>query len=194
MIEISYGAMVIAITAAWLAVRAVVWIKNRAIDWKRELMLMLVYICFIVVARFTFCPMEKIDGRLQPLIFDAQNAFPFRINLVPFVNLMDYTERRDAIINFIGNTAMFIPVGIIWPVVYRRLDTHLKVIAAGIGFSLFVELLQLPFFDRVTDIDDLLLNSLGFVTGYGIYLLARGVCNFCLRKYGGKKGSEQESQ
>ena len=134
---------------------------------------MLVYICFIVVARITFCPMEKIDGRLQPLLFDAENAFPFRINLVPFVSLFEYDESRDAIINFIGNTTMFIPIGIIWPIVYKKLDSHIKVIAAGVGFSLFVELLQLPFYDRVSDIDDLLLNSLGFVTGYGIYLLVK---------------------
>ena len=34
-----------------------------------------------------------------------------------------------------------------------------------------IEILQLPFFDRVSDIDELLLNSLGFMAGYGIYLL-----------------------
>jgi glycopeptide antibiotics resistance protein len=53
----------------------------------------------------------------------------------------------------------------------RKLDTSFKVISAGIGLSLFIEILQLPFFDRVSDIDDLLLNSLGFLLGYGIYLI-----------------------
>ena len=75
------------------------------------------------------------------------------------------------VIGVIGNTAMFIPIGIIWPSVLRSLDTPWKVICAGIGFSLFIEILQLPFFDRVSDIDDLLLNSLGFLLGYGIYLI-----------------------
>jgi len=68
---------------------------------------------------------------------------------------------------------MFIPLGIVWPAVYKELDTHLKVISAGVGFSLFIELLQLPFFDRVSDIDDLLLNSTGFIIGYLLYLLAK---------------------
>ena len=68
---------------------------------------------------------------------------------------------------------MFIPIGIIWPAVFRKLDTHRKIIAAGVGFSLCIEILQLPFFDRVTDIDDLILNSLGFLMGYGIYLLVK---------------------
>ena len=50
-------------------------------------------------------------------------------------------------------------------------------ITAGVGFSLCIEILQLPFFDRVTDVDDLILNSLGFITGYGIYLLVKKIAN-----------------
>lgn len=173
MFEITYPVMIIAISLIWLLARGLVWIKERRIDWKWELQLMLVYICIIVVARFTFFPFTKVDGKVQPLVFDAANVFPFRINLVPFVNLMDYPERRDAILNFVGNTTMFIPIGIIWPIVYKKLDSHAKVIAAGVGFSLFIEILQLPFFDRVSDIDDLVLNSLGFVVGYSIYVLVK---------------------
>ena len=74
-----------------------------------------------------------------------------------------------------GNTFMFLPLGIVWPVVFRQLDTHKKVILAGVGTSLLIEILQLPFFDRVSDIDDLILNSLGFLMGYGIYLLVKAV-------------------
>jgi len=173
MIEISYAAMIIAISVIWLAVRAIVWIKFRQFSWKRELQLLLVYICFIVVARFTFFPFAKVDGKIQPLLLDSANVYPFRINIIPFVNLFDYPERRDAVLNFIGNTTMFIPIGVIWPIVYRKLDTWKKVIAAGVGFSLLIELLQLPFFDRVTDIDDLLLNSAGFLAGYGLYTLVK---------------------
>jgi glycopeptide antibiotics resistance protein len=68
---------------------------------------------------------------------------------------------------------MFIPVGIIWPIVFKELDTPARAIAAGVGFSLLIEILQLPFFDRVSDIDDLLLNTLGFAAGYGIYRLSK---------------------
>ena len=131
------------------------------------------YICLIVVARFTFFPFSKVNGKIQPLIFDALQMLPPRINLAPMVNLLDYEIFREMLINVIGNTAMFIPIGIIWPIVFRKLDTHKKVIAAGVGFSLCIEILQLPFYDRVTDIDDLILNSLGFLIGYGIYLLVK---------------------
>ena len=134
---------------------------------------MLVYICIVVIVRFTFCPFGKVNGKIQPLIFYKNNWFPFRINLKPFVYLFDYPTLREALLNLIGNIAMFIPVGIVWPCVFKELDTPRKVIAAGVGFSLAIEILQLPFYDRLSDIDDLILNSLGFITGYGIYLLIK---------------------
>ena len=172
MIYISYGQMVAFITCLWLMTLFLVYKKTGKFSWKRELQLLLVYICIVVVVRFTFCPFGKVDGKIQPLVFDMAKMIPFRINLVPFVHMTDYAIKREAVLNFVGNVTMFIPIGIVYPIVYKELNTHWKVIAAGIGFSLCIEILQLPFFDRVTDIDDLIMNSFGYVIGYGIYLLA----------------------
>ena len=173
MIPISYTSVMIGITLLWIMIRAAVCCKTKNFNWKREAQLILVYICIVVVARFTFFPFSKVDGKIQPLIFDSANWLNFRINLLPFVYLMDYEIRREALINVIGNTAMFIPLGIVWPVCFKQLNSHRKVIAAGVGTSLLIEILQLPFYDRVSDIDDLILNSLGFLIGYGIYLLVK---------------------
>jgi glycopeptide antibiotics resistance protein len=173
MLAVSYSSVIAGITLLWILLRSVITLCQRKISWRREAELLLVYICMIVVARFTFFPFSKVDGQVQPLILDTAKIFPFRINLIPFVYLFDYPVLREILINIIGNTAMFIPIGIIWPSVFRKLDCHRKVIAAGIGFSLCIEILQLPFFDRVSDIDDLCLNSLGFLMGYGIFLLIR---------------------
>ena len=162
MLHITYPAMILFISACWILVRSLVCFKAKAFRWQRELELLLVYICLIVVARFTFFPFSKVDGKVQPLIFDAAHIFPLRLNFIPLVNLFDYEIRREAIINVVGNTTMFLPIGIIWPLVFRDLDSHKKIIAAGVGLSACIEILQLPF-DRVTDIDDLILNSLGFL-------------------------------
>ena len=175
MINITYPFLMNAITVLWLLARACCAGKRKGICWKRELQLLPVYICIVVVARFTCFPFSKVNGQIQPLVFDAARAYPFRINWKPFVYLMDYPEKREALLNLIGNTAMFLPLGIVWPVVFKKLNTHGKVISAGVGVSLCIELLQLPFFDRVSDIDDLILNSLGFLTGYGIYLLVNEI-------------------
>ena len=186
MTGIYYGPVTICITAVWILLRAVAGLHQKRFSLRREGQLLLVYICILVVTRFTFFPFSKVDGQVQPLLFDASKIFPPRVNLVPLVHLFDYPVFREALINLIGNTAMFIPLGIVWPSVFKRLDTHGKVIAAGVGYSLLIEILQLAFFDRVTDIDDLLLNSLGFVLGYGIYLLVKAVKRICKRRRGKK--------
>lgn len=175
MVEISYISMVVFISIIWCLVRSISAILNRRFSWKKELQLLLVYVCIVIVARFTFFPFSTVNGQIQPLIFDSSRVFPFRINLVPVVNLLDYPETRDILINVIGNITMFIPLGIVWPSVFKELNTHRGFIFAGVGFSLFIEFLQLPFYDRVSDIDDLLLNSLGFIIGYQIYLFAKKI-------------------
>ena len=72
-------------------------------------------------------------------------------------------------------TAMFIQSGIVLPIVYKGLDTFWKVILAGSGISLCIEIIQLLFCVRATDIDDLILNTTGVIIGYGIYALIQSV-------------------
>ena len=175
MIAISYLQMVAAISILWVIVRVVCCKRAGGWSLKRELLLLLVYICIIVVVRFTFCPFGKVDGKIQPLLFDAGQIFPLKLNLKPLVYLFDYPTGGEALLNLIGNTAMFLPLGIVWPSVFKRLNTHWKVIGAGFGASLCIEILQLPFFDRTSDVDDLVLNTVGFAIGYGIYLLVKKV-------------------
>ena len=81
MIYIPFIETSIFITVLWVITRAFFRIKNRRIDWKREAELLLVYVCIMVIARITFFPLEKIDGKVQPLVFDIANAFSFRINV-----------------------------------------------------------------------------------------------------------------
>lgn len=161
------------ISIVWLVVRATACVMEKRVSPKREAALLLVYVCIVVVARFTFFPFSRIDGEIQPLIFDFANAFPPRLNLVPFVYLFDYPTSSEALLNIVGNTTMFIPLGIVWPSVFKKLDTPTKVLLAGFGVSLTIEIAQLFFVDRVTDIDDLILNFLGYLIGYLIYRLAR---------------------
>ena len=67
MIAISYFQMVVAISIIWLIVRGICWKKNKKIDLKREAQLLFVYICIVVVVRFTFCPFGLVDGRARTL-------------------------------------------------------------------------------------------------------------------------------
>lgn len=172
---ITFLAAEIAFAVIWLIVRILVWIRNGKINWKREALLLLMFINLAVIIRFVFFPRELADGHIQPLIFDPETAWPFRINIVPLVYLFRYGSTRDIIWNVIGNAAMFIPSGIVLPIVYKKLDNFGKVIAAGAFISLCIEILQLPFASRASDIDDLIMNTLGAAIGYGIYAAVKHI-------------------
>ena len=100
MLAITYPSIILAISMVWVIVRILVNKKENNFSWKRELQLMLVYICIVVVARLTFFPFSKVDGRVQPLLFDAAIMFPPRMNLVP----MGTRQNRAMTTQFIPST------------------------------------------------------------------------------------------
>ena len=167
MFEITYLGLFIVITLAWIAARVIFGVKNRKADWKQESKLLTVYICLVVIARIVYFPMRLVDGQIGTLVLDVEKIFPMWINLIPVVHLFDAYD--GWLINIIGNVTMFIPVGMVWPFCFKRLDTVGKTVLAGMLFPLFIEISQLPFFDRCSDVDDIILNTTGIFLGALIY-------------------------
>ena len=167
MIDITYPEMVFAITAVWILLRAVFAAKKRRVSLKYEAKLLTVYICLIVIARIVYFPWHTENGHIGHLVFDAEKMIPFRTNLIPIVHIFDRYYGWK--MNIIGNVCMFIPVGIVWPLCFKRLDKMWKAVSAAAGLSLFIELSQLLFYTRYTDVDDLIMNTSGALIGAAIY-------------------------
>ena len=167
MFEITYTGLFIFITLAWIVTRAICGFKNQKVDWKYEAKLLTVYICLVVIARFVYFPLRLVEGRIGSLVLDVEKIFPLWINLIPIVHLFDVYD--GWLINIIGNVTMFIPVGLVWPFCFQQLDTLGKTVLVGAGFPLFIEITQLPFFDRCSDVDDIILNTTGILIGALIY-------------------------
>ena len=92
----------------------------------------------------------------------------FSINLLPLVDMLEEPV-RSTILNLL-NVLMFVPLGLLLPAVWPYYRSWRRMILTGFSFSLSIELLQL-FSWRLTDIDDLLTNTLGAVLGYGLFRL-----------------------
>lgn len=167
MIEISYEVVFIAITLLWVLLRVFFNIKKGKADLKYEAQLISLYICIVVIVRITFFPWHLVEGHIQPLIFDAEELIPLKLNLVPIVHLFDIYDGWA--MNLFGNIAMFIPLGFVLPLCFNKLDRLWKAVFVGFSCSLFIELIQLLFFERTTDIDDLITNTTGALIGAGIY-------------------------
>ena len=91
-----------------------------------------------------------------------------RIEWVPFLYLAELVRRGDwsyFIYLFGGNILWFVPFG--W---YFRLREKPLWMAAllGFGFSLTIELSQFVLGTGVTEVEDLILNTLGVLLGFGL--------------------------
>lgn len=169
MFEITYWEMLAAISVMWIIVRLITGLKDKKYSVGREVLLLMVYVCIIVIARIVYFPWHHVNGQIGTLIIDAKNP---RINLVPVVNLIK--ERYEGWQrNLFGNIAMFIPVGIVWPACFKKIRSFGKTLLAGFGFTLIIEISQLVCYDRSTDIDDLMLNTAGVAVGALIFFVCR---------------------
>ena len=167
MFEITFVQLFVLITAVWLLVRGFCASRNKCVNWKRECLLLTVYICIVVISRIVYFPRHLVNGHIGTLKFDAGKILPLWLNYRPFTFLKErYSGWKG---NIIGNIAIYIPVGICWGLCFKQLNNVFKVTLAGFGLSLFVELSQLLFYERASDIDDLILNTVGAFIGALIY-------------------------
>lgn len=107
----------------------------------------------------------------------------YQYNLVPLHEIKRFFIYRRQLgieavtLNLFGNVAAFIPFGLFLPLLWHRLRFFSTVLVTGIDFSLLVELLQLCSRVGSFDVDDILLNTIGVVIGYGIFLIVNAVRN-----------------
>lgn len=90
------------------------------------------------------------------------HSYSFNVNLVPF--------QEPNIIHYILNIIMFMPLGFLLPHIWKDYRKFGKTLLFGIGFTLLIEIGQLFSF-RATDIDDLIMNTLGTVVGYAAWFV-----------------------
>lgn len=94
------------------------------------------------------------------------------IVLVPFVELFGKTLQTSFlrfIYLFVGNLIWFVPFGAILPLLTQR---RTSTILLGFFLSLCIEILQFIFGTGVSEVEDLILNTLGTAIGYGLYWAA----------------------
>ena len=84
-------------------------------------------------------------------------------NLVPFRSILrdGRLSSDEFTINFLGNLAAFVPLGLLLPFLQRRPASLRSTIATAALLSVSIEVAQYLSQRRVADIDDVILNALG---------------------------------
>lgn len=131
----------------------------------------------------TSCPKKK---KVIPVIFALIYAFvliyvimlknggnPVRqIQPVPFDSVRKCLSGEKTLLaslkNILGNILIFVPLGVILPLLNKKI-TLKKCVLAGLALSLCAEAAQYIFHLGMSDIDDIITNTLGAFAGAGIY-------------------------
>lgn len=117
----------------------------------------------LLIALFTLYIAKMLD--LVGVPYAQQCGWHPVINLIPFGDLFKESFSFFSIFQFVANIALFIPLGILLPMIWTSFRKLSSTTIAGALLSICIELIQLFSF-RVTAVDDLLMNTLGTVIGY----------------------------
>jgi glycopeptide antibiotics resistance protein len=88
------------------------------------------------------------------------------VNLIPFYSIKHYGMFASQVV---GNFLMLLPLGIYIPLMYKKINGFIAVTFVCMIVSAGIEIMQLVTNFRVTDVDDVILNTLGAGLGYLIY-------------------------
>lgn len=121
----------------------------------KEVALVFVYAVYLS-AVFTVVGIPTVNGLIVNIEF----------NWVPFVDIV--SSPAEYVKNTVLNILLFVPLGFLLPTVWNEYRSAKKTLLTGLGTSLVIEILQIFTF-RLTDVDDLVTNTVGAYLGYYLY-------------------------
>ncbi len=140
------------------------------------------------MAALTLCPDPSwlyagLCGYWTPFFGGRAVPLASRMNLIPF-------SQGDSLFNLLGNVVMFAPFGFFAALLWRGWNGK-RALAAGLAVTVFVECWQV-LAGRYFDVDDIILNALGFLCGYGLWRLARRLVPGRMEKFYVRFNEEQQ--
>lgn len=101
----------------------------------------------------------------------------YMYNLKPFHTIHQYLQINNFnsniwMVNLAGNIGVFVPFGVLIPLVFG--GRYFRLLGTFLSGLFILEILQLLTKRGSFDIDDFILNTIGVTIGYGIYRMAMG--------------------
>ncbi|MGI5891528.1 MAG: VanZ family protein [Bacillota bacterium] len=117
-------------------------------------------------------------------------SFDQAFNIIPLFTIGGYLRAiasggmNTSIIidNLVGNILLFVPWGFLLPLIFKKSKSLRQVLLAGMIFVLCIEAMQFVTRLGSFDIDDLILNLVGVLIGYGIFRAALAIQRSCCSK------------
>ena len=149
-------------------------------DWKREIAVVLFIFYLLCLYEITALRFGGIGWDINNMI--ARNT---RVNVVPMVELWNWILKGvwwHLFYNVIGNFIWFVPLGCLVPALFKKQRRLGRVMFIGAIVSTSIEVLQYILCTGVTDIDDVILNTIGAGIGYIVFNILYGIYTFLRKK------------
>lgn len=143
-----------------------------------------IYFCLFVaylcgLASQTIIPQINcgIDSVSKKIYFDlyisneiaSVNIIPFKSIIEQVMGTNEFVGRQDllsiSVLNIMANVGLFVPLGFFVPLIWKKYCNFKSVLYIGVVTSIIIEIIQY-FIGRSSDIDDVILNTIGVVMGY----------------------------
>ena len=101
-----------------------------------------------------------------------------QINIIPLVETFKLSKAKslvDFFYNLYGNIVWFVPMGIFIPALSKKHLGFFKVVLIGALISTSIETMQFILNTGVTDIDDVIFNTLGAAVGYLLFFVGKWI-------------------
>jgi glycopeptide antibiotics resistance protein len=164
------------------AIPVAIWVLRRGADRRWTLMALLAVVHVTAVVGLTIFPIPIAgqDFYRHTRGLSEDNIIPFSTILGQLVSAIPSSHRPlmpslHALLELVGNMAALTPLAIYGPALWPRLRSWRRFALVAVVFSAGIELTQLAgsliegFTYRVTDIDDVIVNSTGAVAAFFIW-------------------------
>ncbi|HLD22055.1 MAG TPA: VanZ family protein [Patescibacteria group bacterium] len=143
-------------------------------SWKTIFFHSLVFFYCVAVISIVIFPLPF----QKELIEDSKAESFLHNNFIPFRSIIDIASNNSLFISMkqiVGNTILLLPFGFFTPFIWHSLHQFRKAFFVGLFTSTGIEIIQfcisfiLGFTYKITDVDDIILNTVGFIFGYFFY-------------------------
>ena len=175
--------MLLAVPVYLIGRIAYVKTKKCRVSGYREAVLFLFVVFAVGLASQTIIPKFEMGVNGFQIMKDGvhtTNLIPFKVFSDTWHEVLVNGYIQYFLINFLGNVILFVPFGLIIPLLWNI--SGKKTLLIGFGISLFIEICQL-FLTRGTDVDDLILNTTGVLLGILIHGFLQKHCGKLTEKF-----------
>lgn len=140
--------------------------------------LLIIYLCVLIRLIIFKYPIPVLRGIMDEWELSNAKAGVATANLTLFKSIrmyIRYYDRINGFDNLFGNVLAFMPLGFLIPVSFPGIDRFWMILLHSFWLSLCIELFQLVSHFGSFDVDDILLNTMGGLLGFLVFLVVRFV-------------------